>query len=326
MKTKRAWIAFFTALAVVLPLKIVAAFTRVDTATGFYTDGGKLAGLAFLIAAVGIGAVYFFAHGDCAKTVGSARSIPAAAAAALSGVVLAGESAAALYHGTSESTIIEVIFSVMGFFAAAELLTAAYDFASGGNTLRRYPLLALFAPLWGCVGMISLFVNYAARANRLENAYHTCTVTFLLLFLFSQARVLSGVDTKHGMQRILPFGLAALLLTITDAVTNLALHFAGRSTLGQLCDGVYLGQTWDGGYVVFALLAIYIAVYLIFCVKNGKTTEKQEEHPAVPAKAAKEETAPDSDADHELSACAAYLKTAYAAGEGFEASGNIKDS
>lgn len=313
MKRKRGWIAFFAALAAVLPMKLYAAFFLVDGETGFYSDGGKLAGAAALLAAAAVAAFWLLTRGAAPAGASAPRSgMLAAVLAGVSGVVLAGQSAVALAGRDASRTVMDNIFLAAGFLAAVSFLMAGYGFASGEATLRRHPLLALLSSVWGCLGLVAMFVDYASTVNRLENVYHTFTAAFLLLFLFSQARVLSGVGAEQGAPRLFPFGLSALLLAVTDAVPNLALFFAGRPALGSSPGNLYFACL---------VIAVYIAAYLPMLFHSG--AEAAEAAPVARAAAGDGPSggvpAARSASDDCLADCLAFLRTAYPCEEGFSA-------
>ena len=250
---KRAWTALLITLAAVLPARFYAAFRLVDPKTGFYTDGGRIAVAAAVVALAGaVLAAAFGRRKAQPKTREPLRSVSAAVFAALSGAFVAGQAVVSLADAGGPSPL-NVVLALFGVCAAASFLTAAYDFASGSTVLRQHPLVALLVPLWGCLRLVSLFVSYAAVVDRFENVYHTFTVVLLLLFLFSQAKLLTGVDEDRGGRMIFLYGFPAIVAALTDALPNLALLFAGQKTLGSFPAGLFFAN---------AVLAVYLIVYL----------------------------------------------------------------
>lgn len=250
---KRAWTALLITLAAVLPARFYAAFRLVDPKTGFYTDGGRIAGAAAIVALAGaVLAAAFGRRKAQPKTREPLRSVSAAVFAALSGAFVAGQAVVSLADAGGPSPL-NVVLALFGVCAAASFLTAAYDFASGSTVLRQHPLVALLVPLWGCLRLVSLFVSYAAVVDRFENVYHTFTVVLLLLFLFSQAKLLTGVDEDRGGRMIFLYGFPAIVAALTDSLPNLALLFAGQKTLGAFPAGLFFAN---------AVLAVYLIVYL----------------------------------------------------------------
>lgn len=250
---KRAWTVLIVTLLVVIPVRLYSVFNLVDLKTGFYTDGGKSVGITTAVAVLGVVLVMAFGVKNApVRPHAPLRNAAAAVFAALSGVFIAGESLVNL-AGPGGPSVINGIIALFGVCAAASFLTAAYDFAAGETILSQHPLVALLAPVWGCLCLISLFITYAASVNRFDNIYHTFTVVLLLLFLFSQTKLLSGMDEKGGGRMIFAYGFAAVIAALTDAVPNLALYFADQKTLGIFPTGLYLTNIF---------LSVYILTYL----------------------------------------------------------------
>lgn len=251
MSMKRAWAALFITVAVVLSIRIYSVFSWVDQSTGFYKDNGRLAVTGAAVAVLGAAVTAFLGRRkDQPQLKEAVQSVSAAVFAALAGVFLAGQSIVSLGEGFSP---MNVLLAVSGVGAAVALLMAAYDFGCGSTVLRRHPLAALLVPVWGCFRLISLFIAYVATVNRFENIYHTFTTVLLLLFLFSQTKLLAGVDAARGAKRVFLYGFPAVIAALTDSIPNIALLFAGRGTLGGISAGVYF---------VELLLAVYGIAYL----------------------------------------------------------------
>lgn len=252
---KRAWAALLVTLIVVLPARLYVTLSLVDPNTGFYTDGGKAAGIVSAVLAAGVIAVLVLGYRKSpGKAAAPLHSIAAAVFAALSGVFIAGQSLSAMaMQKQSEFTAMDNIFYIAGVIAAVSFFVAAYDFAAGETVLHRMPVLALLSSIWGCLCLITLFVNYAATVNRLENVYHTFTVAFMLLFLFSQAKLLSGIDEAKGSKMVFSYGFAAVIFALADAVPNIARYFTGKSLLGLFSIGLHMANI---------ILAVYVLVYL----------------------------------------------------------------
>ena len=264
---KRAWAALFVTLAIVLPARLYAAFALVDPKTGFYTDGGRFAAVCAAAAVLGmvLAALFsrgHFAGGRCAPL----RSVPVAGFAALAAAFVVGQSLVNM-AASNGLNVMNGVLALSGVCAAAALLMAAYDFGSGETVLRQHPLAALLVPAWGCLCMVSLFVSFGASVNRFENVYHTCTAALLLLFLFSQAKLLAGVEEKEAGGVVFGYGFAAVIAALTDAVPNLALLFTGGLPDGSQSFPALLtsggaGSFPPGMYFVDLALAVYVLAWL----------------------------------------------------------------
>lgn len=328
MNTKHLWILPLATAAVVLPVKLYAAFHLVDEGTGFYKDGGKLAAAAAVLSLIGIILSFVLTHGEelPPRPFAPFYSTGAGVLAAFSAVFISGQSLVNLLDWNPSGvqtfggiTVMDSIFAASGFLGAIPFLMAAYDFVSGETTLRRHPLAALLSSVWGCLGLIALFVNYASAVNRFENIYHTFTVAFLLLFLFSQAEFLSGTDRENGAAQLVPYGCGAFILAVTDSVPNVARLLAGRKTLGIFPPGLYF---------VNLVLAVYAAVYLSAFRRQGRTEAFAVPAPAanrergtarIPGPTAQKAAEPASavDGGTELDDCLLFLRSAYPGREHF---------
>ena len=263
MRMKRALAVSAVTAAAVLSLKLYAFFALADASAGFYSDGGRLALCALILAAAGSAAAFLLAkRAGVPGDVTCVSSAPAGALASLTGAAVALESVLGLlgrYPVSAEAqaslsvTVTDNLFFIAGFPAAVVFFLAARDLLNAGNFLRRHPLAALLPPVWGCFGMIALFIDYAAAVNRIENVYHTFTAATLLLFLFSQAKTFSNVDGEKGRARLFPFGFAAVVFAVTDSVPNAVLLCCGRTPMGSFPEGLYF---------VNLALAMYAAAYL----------------------------------------------------------------
>ena len=264
---KRAWAAMLATLAVVLPLKIYAAFNFTGPSVNYYTDGGGMAALAAVLAVVGAVAAMALAYRSAGRRQAhSVRSPLSAVFAVLSGLFIAGQSLVN-FVGEQSTTVANILFVVFSFLAAIPFFAVAYDFGSGETTLRSHPLLSLLPSVWGCFCLIFLFIDYAAEVDRIENVYHTFTVLFLLLFIFAQAKLLSGMDDRKNVKWVFAFGFAAVIFAGTDSATNIVLLASGRRTLGSFPQSLY---------VTNLVLVVYIAAYMAAAERCRKSVTHPE--------------------------------------------------
>lgn len=312
---KRAWAAMLAALVVVLPTRLWAAFRLVDLKTGFYTDGGRFAGIIALLAAAGVSAAIILGVREApAGRRAAVRSNGTAALAALSGMFIAGQSLAALADQDG-LTAMHVILAAAGVCAAVAFLMAAYDFATGAGMLRSHPLVALLPSVWGCLCLISLFVDYAAVVNRFDNVYHTFTVVFLLLFLFSQAKMLSGVGGEKGAQLVFAYGFAAVIMAVTDAVPNLARYFVygASGELGSFPTGLYFANIFLAAYIIVFLAAVQrtkISAPIVTIAPSVEASGAEETPEAAEKAGGAEQTPEPADPQSEKTECTAAEPTA----------------
>lgn len=304
---KKAWIAFAATLVVVLPARIYAATQLLDGKTGFYTDGGRWIAVFSILLVLGAAAAVLFCPGKRGGNFafGPVRNAGVAAVAALTGIFVLVQSVVGLASGYGgDNRIVYLVFSVLGLPAGGVILAAAYDFASGEAVLKKHPLLALIPSVWGCLLLVYLFVTYAAMVNLVENAYTTFTVVFLLLFLFTQAKLLAGVESKNSAGQIYPVGFTAVLLALVTAVPQCVLTFSAKDTVGALPAGLSMTAV---------VMAVYIFAYLsvqwrfrLPVEEIGTMSVHSEEKPSEPA-----------ESGDSLLKCSEFLTAAYEGREEF---------
>lgn len=330
---KKAWIAFAVTLVLILPARIYAMLHYLDAKTGFYSDGGKVIAVISVLLVLGIAATVVFTPGKRFEGVPyrPVRDIPTAAAAALTGIFVLIQSVVGLTSGYGgDDRVLYLIFSVIGLPAGGMILAAAYEFATGEAFLRKHPLLALIPTLWGCVLLIFLFVTYAATVNVVENVYTTFTVVFLLLFLFTQAKLLTGVESEKSARQIYPVAFSAALLSLVTSIPGCVLVFSGRATAESFPAGLLMANI---------VMAVYALVFLTAQWKSAQAVPEQpeaelpkEESVPVPAnvkqaepilirKNDREEAPSDGLTEENLLECAEFLNSVYGGAEEFSQAG-----
>lgn len=315
---KRAWIAFAATLVLVLPARIYAMLRYLDPQTGFYSDGGKAVGAVSAVLAAGILLTLFYGSRGAVPRTGTEplRDVPAAASGALAGIFVLVQSVAGLGSvPAGDGLVFYRIFSGAGILAGAVLLTTAYDLAAGQRTVGAHPLFALLPSLWGCLFLVVLFIAYSAVVNLVENVYHTFTVVFLLLFLFTQAKLLTGIESSKSGKMIYMAGLPAALLALSTGVPSCVQYFSAGRTPGAVPVGLHMANI---------VLAVYIVAFLSALLRPAAAPE-QASQPET--REAPEEEKPSgagplrAEPDDPLAGCVKYLRNALGSEEGFVGSG-----
>lgn len=261
---KRAWIAFFVTLIVVLPLRIFGMLRYLDPQTGFYSDGGKVVGAATILLIAGGFLTIYFAFRGARREEGllkPLKNVPAAALGAVAGIFVLVQSVVGL--GTDfmkEGRIFYQIFSVAGILTGIVFLMTAYGLATGTRVVGKRPLLALLPSIWGCLFLVVLFITYSAVVNLVEDVYHTFTVAFLLLFLFTQAKLLTGIESTKSGKMIYVVGFPAALLALVTAVPSCVQYFSTGKTAGVISIGLHLSNIILAFYILTFLSALCTAV------------------------------------------------------------------
>ena len=260
MNRKSAWIVLAVAVLISLPTRLYQIFFLADRNTGFYTDGGTTTGIISICFTVGVVLIVIMCIMDKqdSKVYHPIRNIPAAVLTVLAGLGLVIESLVSLGTSSLEPNyFMYMILSLFGILAGAVLILTAYDFAVGQNHFSRFPLLALMPTLWGCVCLVALFITCVPVVNVSENIYDAFTVIFLLLFLFSQAKMLSGVENVKSGRLVYIFGIPAIFLTLVTGVSGSAMLFAGVEQAGTFPSGLHLVNFLMALYIFSFLLALH---------------------------------------------------------------------
>lgn len=267
---KRIWTVFAVTLALVLPLRVFAALRYLDPQTGFYSDGGKVVGAASVLLIAGILFLMVLVHRSPVNQTapGPVKDVPTALLGALAGVFVLVQSVVGLSTGIpGEGRVFYLIFSAAGILAGAVLILYAYDSATGLRSVGSRPLLALIPSVWGCLFLVFLFITYSAVVNLVEDVYHTFTVVFLLLFLFVQAKLLTGIESEKSGKMIYMAGLPAALLALVTGVPSCIQYFSTGKTAGVLTIGMHMANI---------VLAFYILAFLAAVGRRRSAPEKAE--------------------------------------------------
>lgn len=255
MNRRNAWIVLAAAVIIALPVRLYQVFSLAEGSTGFYRDGNRTTVIVLAILALGVllsGAMNYFDKNG--RTAGhTVHSVPAAVFGIFTGLGLATQSVVSLAMDGGPYRIMYMILSLFGILAGIVLVITAYDFATGQDHFESHPLPALVPPLWGCACLVTLFVSYVSVVNTADNIFNIFTVIFLLLFFFSQAKLLARIDEEKSGRLIYVFGLPAALLSLVTGVTGSAVMFSGVQRGGFFPTGLH---------PVVLIMAFYILSFL----------------------------------------------------------------
>lgn len=309
---KRAWIAFGATLILVLPMRMIAVLRYLNPQTGFYSDGGRLVGAASILLVAGIALMVVLSTKGGIERNGTEplKNVSAAAFGALAGIFVLVQSVVGLSEGFfGDAAFFYRIFSAVGIFAGAVILVTAYDLATGFRTVGGHPLVALVPPLWECLLIVVLFITYSAVVNLVEDVYHTFTVVFLLLFLFAQAKLLTGIESAKSGKTVYAAGLPAALLALATGLPSCVQYFSTGETAGAVPVGLHLANI---------LLAVYILAFLFALQREPLPAAEGTAELKTPAGPEEGASAPKRVQRDDLSDCAAFLQKTYGDGRKFE--------
>lgn len=258
MKKKRVWIIFAVSLVAALSASTYIMMNFFDTKTWSYSDGGVKAGIFSICIAAAAILMAVLSYADSAEAAYKPiNSAVTAAFCAFAGAFILVQSVSAftVFDGSSAGSAAYRIFSIFGFPAGLVFLASAYDFASGTQKLFRHPLFALLPSIWGCVYLIMLFITYAAVANSFSGIYNTSTAALLLLFLFSQAKFITGIESEKSGKRIFIFGIPAAFLALITGISSCIVYFSGKGAPDILPIGLQMLNILMGVYIISFLAA-----------------------------------------------------------------------
>ena len=258
MRTKSIWGVFLGSLVLLLPVRLCQQIFLVDRSTGFYTDNGISSAYITAVLVAGVLLMLIMSIREKDRPTGEApalRSYGAAVAAMFCGFMFLGESLYSLVSQPAiENTTVNTVLSVAGILAGAVILITAYDLATGVNHLDHSPFLGLFPPLWGCVCLVGMFITYTAVVNEVENFYDTCTVIFLLLFLFSYSKYMAGLE---GSRKLFIYGFPSVLLAFLTGLPAFVLELMGADLSSAFPVGLHLLNLMAAFYVLALLISIF---------------------------------------------------------------------
>jgi len=145
--------------------------------------------------------------------------------------------------------------------------------------------------------------------NISENIYDTFTVIFLLLFLFSQAKMLSGIEIEKSVKRVYMFGIPAVLMALVTGIPGTVVLLSGLSRTSSFPVGLH---------IVNILFALYIISFLTIVSRLPAVVPKEVDFAQ---KDEDEKTITESDVQlieaPKPEDCLAYLQKAYLSEEKF---------
>lgn len=318
MLKKSAWIVLAAALLAVVPARLYQIFAGkgADSAAGTAASAVITAGLAVGTAALLV--LGFLLRGE-EREYRPFRSIPAAVLSVLSGLALALQSVVSMASDASRSPFIYMILALLGILAGGVLIFTGYGFSIGQNVFANHPLAALLPPLWGCFCLFSLFIAYVGIVNVAQNVYNTLAVIFLLLFLFTQAKLFAGVESGKAAQRIRMLALPAVLFLFATGIPGSAALLAGAQQDGFFPAGLYFVNVVMGCGVLAFLLALQRAPReeqpLLRTAPQPPRKEDSPQGPLLSGAAPKESDG--STGRNEWDRCMEHLTTAYRGSEIF---------
>lgn len=275
MKIKYAWIPFVLTVLAAVPFRVYQLLYLVDLKTGFSKEG-DISGTVFL-GAIAVALLLICIMCLCDRNAPYKNVPHRNILAGIFGILL---SLAMFYVSASElmnfgtAGVKAIVSGVFCALAAVSMLAMSVGMTYGKNVYENMPLLALLIPIWGCVRLVITFMNYTSIANISQHLFNMLAIIFLLLFQYSQAKMLAGVGGQKIIRSLFLFGFPAVVFAVLASVPWFVLYFSGVQA------GVYEETPLTLGYsAVDCLFALFILCFLIGVyaktVKPGVPSDKR---------------------------------------------------
>lgn len=249
-------------------LRMVQMLYFYDYDTGFYTDGGVMAGVSMAIVVL----AGLLAAGMCFSVrryfgrYVSKASFLLGVQALLSGVLLIGSGVLqtldyvgylrtgySSYDSARRGLLHVTFFALCFLFGLVQLVAAAGAF-QGRNLFRRAPLLYLVGVLWGVDYLILVYVFYAKSSSFVENFFAVAGAASTCLALFYLCKLFAGVEEESAARRLFLWGGFAVVIPSPYALANLMLRLLGKTYVGEIPPAVQLASLG---------VALFLLVFLV---------------------------------------------------------------
>lgn len=230
MKIKSLWVPFALFLVAAVSFRAYQVLYLIDPATGFFESGESLYQIFLGVLALFV-LVIMIMTASCknASEFRFRRNIFSGVFALLTAAAMAADSGANLLtYVVDHGALRYLILSISGVLGVVAFLVAGVSHLTGRNTFLKVPVLALLLPLWVCVRSVVLtFIEYTNVTTISSNMLSVLSVLGMLMFLFSLAKLFTGIQTPKTGKRTVMLGflmavfvLVACVPKIVDAVQN----------------------------------------------------------------------------------------------------------
>lgn len=269
MTMKNAWIVMVVTCVIAIPVRVCQLLWLVDTDTGFFTDNEVTKIIVTSILALACVFIIFACRrsGNIPAEYKQLKSKPMSVFCVLVGGSMIVQALVRLGQVSNPPKLQDMAYSqvntqhpllysclaILCLFAAGAMIMTASGFIRQVNPYRSFPLLALVVPLWGCLDLAVLFVQFTEEVNTIESVYDMFMVIFQLLCLFAQAQLFVGIDQKKSRRSMFAYGLAGGTVAFVATIPNVIMYLLGR---GEVCS-LSLEAS-----VMYLLMAVYLQFFL----------------------------------------------------------------
>lgn len=289
MKVKYLWIPFAVFLAALLPLRLYQVIHLINPETGFSSGDPYMLQILLGLTALFVLILMFMsiACKNIPERYEIRKNIFAGVFSMLAGVSMLAESACFLLSFISgQDKAPSLVQAILGVLAAAIFAMMGICSFTGRNLLERVPLLTLLPSVWCGVRLVFSFLRYTNVATNSSEMLDLLSTSFLLIFLFTQAKLLSGFTTPKTGKRAVVAGMSTVVLLFV---------FRLPALVQQVMAGGFQIDT-SISYITELLLALYV-----FCItvelslhysRPAEPEEKEKEAETEPFPSVEEEIRP----------------------------------
>ena len=221
MKIKSLWIPFALFLVAAVSFRAYQVMYLIDPATGFFESGEFLYQIFLGVLALFV-LVIMIMTASCknASEFRFRRNIFSGVFALLTAAAMAADSGANLLtYVVDHGALRYLILSISGVLGVVAFLVAGVSHLTGRNTFLKVPVLALLLPLWVCVRSVVLtFIEYTNVTTISSNMLSVLSVLGMLMFLFSLAKLFTGIQTPKTGKRTVMLGFLMAVFVLVACV------------------------------------------------------------------------------------------------------------
>ena len=249
-------------------LRVIFMLYCFDASSGFFTDGGVMAGICLILTLLLGG----FAAACCGLSresfgryvyrknllLGLAGTVSGIAMLVCGGVQLRNLYRVGVftYRALTPAYIMQIVFALATLLAALVQLASAPGFFAGGGLMYRFPAVSFIGVAWGCAYVIMVYLSYAVSPLFTENFFVVMGGVALVQALLYLSKTLLDLDPEKSSRRLFIWGTLAVVLIVTHALSNLYLRMLGEWYQGELPNSVQLATL-----VMALFLLTFMATY-----------------------------------------------------------------
>ena len=224
MKLKYTTKLFIAVNIIAVAIRTVQILVFTENETAFLKDGTLAVNIIFAVLILLVLSAMFFNASQAVRQPEkiNCRGIPSAVAAGLCGVAFLSDGVLAFIN--SGKTIYGGVSFAAVLYAAVAGLACVSCIMMMGSALKDRPLskpAALSFIAYWIMQFINAYLFYTERPLRVRTVYEAFALCFVIVFVITYGKAVSGVKPDKSFRRIYPLGLTACSLCILSVVPEL---------------------------------------------------------------------------------------------------------